>query len=425
MLTDVIKPMQTPNFYPHSLAVKTGANDPLRTSVAHLFSRAQNLPCSTAVQSYVQLVPATLRFSLALEVVFPLLDAPVDLSRRILAAYMLCALYAPHPITINPFHSALVNTFVRERGHAAKIAADGGTGPSEQLVWVLWKILKGDGSDIGPFSPGHLAQSPVPPQLRAANLFLPDEPTQHEKPKFDPFADDKPTLDVYTTPPASISSTSGLPGIHRGTRTDEETERLSQGMALFLAARDRVLTLSEQRILGPLIPQLTSTPLITSHDLRPLIAHNPTLAHPILTALLAQPLIDTYLDVLRHVPPTLPTFDLLGRLLRDTTAVIDRTTGGRTTIADLIRSEVLGWFLHESMLWLDKAQEEEQAGVISDDRFAKGVQNLCRFYNSLVKLSIVDTTSDADTAEMKHFTLRNARIEEANALYRVLAMNTY
>lgn len=232
-------------------------------------------------------------------------------------------------------------------------------------------------------------------------------------------------------------------------------------MALFLAARDRVLTLSEQRvspsgylntpcanvnacaqILGPLIPQLTSTPLITSHDLPPLIAHNPTLAHPILTALLAQPLIDTYLDVLRRVPPTLPTFDLLGRLLRDPTAVIDRTTGGRTTIADLIRSEVLGWFLHESMLWLDKAQEEEQAGAISDDRFAKGVQNvrhdvfcdstcglfhpqLCRFYNSLVKLSIVDTTSDADTAEMKHFTLRNARIEEANALYRVLAMNTY
>lgn len=178
---------------------------------------------------------------------------------------------------------------------------------------------------------------------------------------------------------------------------DLEAERLSQGMALFLAARDRVLTLSEQRvstssrsssplcvltayprqILGPLIPQLTSTPLITSHDLPPLIAHNPTLAHPILVALFAQPTIDTCLDVLRHLPPTLPTFDLLGRLLPDSTVVTDRATGGRTTVADLIRSEVLGWFLHEAIQWLDRAEEEERAGVISDDRFAKGVQNVC------------------------------------------------
>lgn len=231
-------------------------------------------------------------------------------------------------------------------------------------------------------------------------------------------------------------------------------------MALILAARNRVLTLSEQRvrpplhfclspthvcllrqILGPLIPQLTSTPLITSHDLPPLIAHNPTLAHPILAALLAQPYVDTYLDVLRHLPPTLPSFDLLGRLLRDATVVVDRTTGGRTTVADLIRSEVLGWFLHESMQWLDRAEEDERAGLVSDDRFTKGVQHvrppcrisvlvanppqLCRFYNSLIKLNIVDLASDADTAEMKHFTLRNARIEEANALYRVLAMNAF
>lgn len=122
---------------------------------------------------------------------------------------------------------------------------------------------------------------------------------------------------------------------------------------------------------------MTSTPLITSHDLPPLIAHNPTLAHPILTALLSQPVIDTYISVLRHLPPTLPTFDLLGRLLRDPTVIIDRTTRGRTTIADLVRNEVLGWFLHESMMWLDRAEEEEQAGTISDDRFAKGVQNVC------------------------------------------------
>ena len=50
---------------------------------------------------------------------------------------------------------------------------------------------------------------------------------------------------------------------------------------------------------------------------------------------------------------------------------------------------------------------------------------LCRFYNSLIKLAIVDPASDADSAEMAHFTLRNSRFEEANALYRVLAMGKF
>lgn len=71
-----------------------------------------------------------------------------QLSQRILASYILYALYAPHPITINPFHSALVYTFAKEKELAAKIAAEGGASASEQLVWVLWKILKGEGSDV-------------------------------------------------------------------------------------------------------------------------------------------------------------------------------------------------------------------------------------------------------------------------------------
>ena len=119
---------------------------------------------------------------------------------------------------------------------------------------------------------------------------------------------------------------------------------------------------------------------MTSHDLPPLIAHNPTLAYPILVSLLSQPTIATYLDVLKRLPPTLPTFDILGRLLRDSTTITDSVTGGRTTIADLIRGEVLGWFLHESMQWLDRAEGEERQGNISDDRFAKGVQNVSNFF---------------------------------------------
>jgi hypothetical protein len=50
---------------------------------------------------------------------------------------------------------------------------------------------------------------------------------------------------------------------------------------------------------------------------------------------------------------------------------------------------------------------------------------LCRFYHSLIKLGIIDPSSDADTTEMVHFTLRNARFEEANALYRLLVIGKF
>jgi hypothetical protein len=63
-------------------------------------------------------------------------------------SYILYSLYAPHPIAINPFKSVLFVTFVKERDQAVKSAAGGSIGENEQLVWVLWKILKGDGNDV-------------------------------------------------------------------------------------------------------------------------------------------------------------------------------------------------------------------------------------------------------------------------------------
>ena len=161
--------MQMAAYYQYSqpLATKQAQVDTLRSSVTHLLTRAQSLPCNTAAQSFTQLVPPISRFQLALDVVLPLLDSSVDvstllvvhrptltlgllkqLSQRILASYILYALYAPHPITINPFHSALLLTFNKERETATQITADGGIGPNEQLVWVLWKILKGKGDDV-------------------------------------------------------------------------------------------------------------------------------------------------------------------------------------------------------------------------------------------------------------------------------------
>ena len=72
--------MHSVNMYSQPIAMKPVQVDPLRSSVVHLLSRAQSLPCSAAAQSYTQLVPTTSRFSLALDVLFPLLDAPVDVS---------------------------------------------------------------------------------------------------------------------------------------------------------------------------------------------------------------------------------------------------------------------------------------------------------------------------------------------------------
>jgi hypothetical protein len=193
--------------------------------------------------------------------------------------------------------------------------------------------------------------------------------------------------------------------------------------------------------------------MLTSLDLAPLISNNPTLAHPVVVALLTQPPsnltsigLSAYLDVLKHMPPTLSSFDLLGRLLRDPTEIPDFATGGRTTVADIICVEVLGRFIHESINWLDNAEREEREGLVSDDRFAKGVQNvgfstsltcfgtnelttsntqLCRFYTSLLKMSLMDPASDADSTEMRHFALRNSHFEDAGALFRALGTGRF
>ncbi|KAL6308797.1 hypothetical protein BKA93DRAFT_724865 [Sparassis latifolia] len=430
--------MQTASLYAGTIPLSgkqpVAPADSVRASVSHLLSRACAVPCKKAAEAFTELVQPLSRFPLCLEMLWPLLNSHAPPAQRILASYILYSLYAPHPFILNPFKGVLFAAFCRERELARQVANAGGISENEQLVWVLWKILKGDGQDIDPFSPSTLARSPLPPQLRATNLYL-DEETLFSCPPFiQPVISfgDSASDNTGPTPADVTSSTQAAPDVADSREREEETKKLSDAMTLLLAARNRVLTISEQRMLIPLIPQLTSPPVITSVDLLSVIMNNPTLAQPLLTALLALPPSSTngygpgiYLDVLQHLPPTLPSFDLLGRLLRDPTAVPDVTTGGTTTIADLVRTEVLGWFIHECIVWLDKAEQEEREGAISDDRFAKGVQHLCRFYSSLIKHSIVDTGSDADSAEMAHFALRNSRFEDATALYRVLALGKF
>ncbi|KAI6030120.1 hypothetical protein EDC04DRAFT_2869041 [Pisolithus marmoratus] len=450
------KSSTTANILSPPFASQISSGDPVRASVAHLLVRAYTLPCSTAAQAFSQLVQPTARFQLALDALLPLLNSSVELAQRILVSFILYSMYAPYPISLNPFKSALYATFFKERGHAAQVAAEGGFSENEQLVWVLWKILKGDGNDIGPYSPSTLTRSPLLPELRASNLFLEEETFSDSDltqmyviatfgwlpaTTFDFFRDIPDLTQEGTAQEARILDLKGASADQSLIATsepyispeeDERNERIAHGMKLLLTGRDRTLTLTEQRILTPLIPNLTSPPVITSMDLPPIVAHNPNIAYQLVLALLtsdplnAQPQgPSAYIDVLKHLPPTLPSFDLLVRLLQDTTTLIDPTTGGKTTVADVVHVEVLGRFIHESIKWLENADREEREGLISDDRFAKGVQNLCRFYTSLIRLSVVDTTSDADTTEMVHFTLRNARFEEANTLYRALATGRF
>ena len=81
-------------------------------------------------------------------------------------------------------------------------------------------------------------------------------------------------------------------------------------------------------------------------------------------------------DALIHLPPTLSSFDVFGSLLRDKTLMTLGTTGMPVTVGEAVGSETLGYFLHECISWLDKAEVEERDGLVSEDIFAKGVQNV-------------------------------------------------
>ncbi|KAF8637461.1 hypothetical protein AX17_002806 [Amanita inopinata Kibby_2008] len=437
--------------------------DPVKASVAHLLTRAYSLPCSTAAQAFMQLVQPTSRFQVALDALLPLLDSGAladgsgeddgnlaELPQRILVAYILFSMYAPYPIVVNPFKSLLLVTFIQERNKAIKVANEGGVCTNEQLVWVLWKILKGDGNDIGPYTPSTLARSPLPPKLRASNLILDDGVYNTmfdlEDSVFSYFQSQNGHgfKSASSDPSQEKSRDSLTPGNDHATNTssrtpitttknakiiedDTQKERIAHGMKLLLSARERVLSLSEQRLLIPVVPDLSASHMVTSSDLAPLAALNPQITHLLVVAMLNDTSTDAeylypYLETLSCLPPVRSTFDLMGRLIQDTSSI---GLAGYSTVADLVRMEILGRFIHESINWLDHAEMEEREGLVSVDRFAQGVQNLCRFFNSLVKLSVVDPGSDVDSAEMAHFSLRNARFEEANALYRVLASGRF
>ncbi|KAJ7097385.1 hypothetical protein C8R44DRAFT_643669 [Mycena epipterygia] len=378
-----------------------------RESVSLLLTRASSYPCSVVTPAFSRLAQSTSTFQLALDALLPVLDSETscELTERILVSFILFSLYAPHPISINPFKSVLAVTFIKEREKALAVADTGGVASNEPLVWVLWKILKGDGEDIGPYSPSVLARSPLPPNFRAGKLIL-DDTLYHTASDFDDVM-----YSYFSQSNAPHEATEGT----IAAEVDEHNEVIANAMRLLLSARSRVLTLSEQRRLLPFLPVLAASSLVAPPDLEPLVAHNPGLAHPLLRALLGPssmpsaspspdlnnspathptPAASPYLTALTRLPPTLPTLDVLGRLLRD----------------GLVPADVLSRFVAEAIDTLDRAERED-----ADDGWAQGVRHLCRFYTALLSHGLAPASS-----ALAHFSLRHARFQEAGALYRVL-----
>jgi hypothetical protein len=130
----------------------------------------------------------------------------------------------------------------------------------------------------------------------------------------------------------------------RSPTEEVQDENIAHAMKL-LPAREHVLTLSEQRVNPwsyswtdphcrtasyPSHPPADFSPNDNYPDVAPIISHKPTLAHLLFVAALltcSNPdsnLPSLFLDVLAYLPPTLPTFDLMGRLLRDPTPTATR-----------------------------------------------------------------------------------------------------
>lgn len=239
-------------------------------------------------------------------------------------------------------------------------------------------------------------------------------------------------------------------------------ETVALGIRLLQEGTQRVLTLTEQRVssvndihahielmiipsillvrrvktVSLNLPHFNPQTCLSLESFPSLFSHNPALGHPIVVQILssqhlqvgyhgfigsglasggpespitsAEPAANI-VKVLRSLPPTLPAFDILGKLLRDPTIIpmpLEAPESGntlssrkgwyttrpgteknitglavpfrtaKTTVADLIRTEVLGAFVQNAIDWISTTEQHMQEGLISDDRAEKAVQSV-------------------------------------------------
>ncbi|KAJ7480977.1 hypothetical protein FB451DRAFT_1447153 [Mycena latifolia] len=278
-----------------------------RASVAHLLTRASSYPSSAATPAFARLAASTSTLQLALDALLPILDPPIP-------AELTDSRSSSSRCKTPPNHDQPVQ--IRAECERALALAGSGVAPNEPLVWVLWKILEGDGDDIGPYSPSALAHTLLPPNFRATKLIL-DESLYHTPPKSD--------LDDVTYP-SDTAPVATADALAERTITSEEDVR---GEAIAHVARARPLPRQTAQKVMPVLPTLGGTALLAPRDLAPLAA-------PLFAALLATPSVTSselspsepssstslsppdalspaatpYLAALSALPPTLPTFDV-------------------------------------------------------------------------------------------------------------------
>jgi hypothetical protein len=194
----------------------------------------------------------------------------------------------------------------------------------------------------------------LPPKLKVTNLTLDDITFIND---FDP----EDYASISATPYKSLA---------------QPNDQAARAIVLLLDARTRTLTLSEQRSIIPLISQICDSRTLTSLDLAPIANYNPSIAVLLFSRLIktaGKDELESYLHALASLPPTLPTFDIWGRLLKDNETVLEADEG--YTVARVVRESALGRFVHDSIRYLEGLKREEPG----DDRWMIGVRNVSRF----------------------------------------------
>ncbi|KZV99211.1 hypothetical protein EXIGLDRAFT_725845 [Exidia glandulosa HHB12029] len=306
------------------------------------------------------------RFSTALGRVLPqVTENRLPAAERILSAYLLHAIYSPVSIELNPFRSALADAFARERALALN-----GQGGRAAVVWVLWKLVRGQGAELDGLSPNALALTPLADEHNPARLDIgggdaseepgishsgslvnPDDSFvgEHNAPAPAPVAgvigQPKATSSTATTPKGTLSPEQLIQGfsslnVHSPeSQSSPDIDPVARALELLASACVRVLTLAEQRTLKPHLPTLAApVSLLNPPDLASLVQNNPSVGADYIAALLSAPppvgtqlaflataprtpSIREWMDAIARLPPFLASFDFMGRLLRDETPV--------------------------------------------------------------------------------------------------------
>ncbi|KIJ27042.1 hypothetical protein M422DRAFT_55233 [Sphaerobolus stellatus SS14] len=195
-----------------------------------------------------------------------------------------------------------------------------------------------------------------------------------------------------------------------GAAPSNEHAAFAHAIQLFIDARNRVLSLSERRVLQPHLPALTQPLCILQPcDVPALVMKNPDVARSVLSVLLDREdsapqqgspaggskgegnAKQDFLNALKTLPPLRQSFDVIGGLIAPLPArtptqpqTASPTQQGQQSpqgqgatpeerVSALIRADVLGEFLLNCIQWIERAEEQEREGEVYDDRVGVAV----------------------------------------------------